>query len=72
MEPVRLKNTKGATKYLQPDSSTDMFGVGAVRANSNGGSTGNTGSCGINISCILCCCVSSGGGAENLKEQVRV
>ncbi|WCF09052.1 hypothetical protein NDS46_03835 [Paenibacillus thiaminolyticus] len=62
------KGTKSATKY--PEIESGVFGVGAVRNNVSlnaDGGTGNTGSCGVNISCILCCCCGSGGGAENKK-----
>lgn len=62
---------KGKNKY--PEIMTTDFGVGAVRYSKDGGSgSGNSGSCGIQISCILCCCVRSGGGAENKKIQPKV
>ncbi|MCE5168298.1 hypothetical protein LQV63_03075 [Paenibacillus profundus] len=73
MEASMGKNDKSKNRYPQLES--DSFGVGAVRSNvslnSNGG-TGNTGSCGTNVSCILCCCIGSGGGAENKKIQIEV
>lgn len=64
---------KGKDKY--PELKEDFFGVGAVRfadATASGGSTGNTGSCGVNVSCILCCCVGNSGGADNKKVQLKV
>lgn len=62
---------KNKNKYQLMESSD--FGVGAVRfGSSNGGGSGNTGSCGIQISCVLCCCIGSGGGAENLKAHPKV
>ncbi|WP_150272765.1 hypothetical protein [Paenibacillus tepidiphilus] len=67
---------KGKNKYPDLNNNTDIFGVGAVRmATTNttgGGGSGNTGSCGVNVSCILCCCIGSGGGAEHKKIYPNV
>lgn len=70
MEASMAKNDKSKNRVTGFEN--DIFGVGAVRSNvslSSNGGTGNTGSCGVNVSCILCCCIGSGGGAESKKVQ---
>jgi hypothetical protein len=67
------KPGKGSTKY--PELTSGDFGVGAIRFQNppnTGGGTGNTGSCGVNVSCVLCCCCGKGGGADNVQKQIEL